>query len=137
MAVSIEGRYLGNKNVELTHGPSGTIIKTAAPVDNNGDGSSFSPTDLASSSLAACMMTIMGIIAERDGIDLSGANFSLEKHMGTEPRRISRIPISFHLPKSLTEDERKKLERAAMTCPVHHSLHPEIEAEISFNYDLM
>lgn len=133
--IEITGRWLGNLAVELTHGPSGTTIRTAAPVDNNGDGSSFSPTDLCASSLGACMVTIMGIVAEREGIDLAGLELRVEKHMSSEgPRRIARLPVEIRMPAGLGPDQRLKLERGALTCPVHRSLSPEIEIPVRFVY---
>ena len=135
MAVEMTGRYIGNLKVELTHGPSGTQIKTAAPVDNQGDGSSFSPTDLASVALGTCMVTVMAIVAERDGIDMSGVSFRLEKHMSASPRRIARLPVTIEMPKGLTPDQRQKLERTALTCPVHQSLHPDVEKPVTFVYE--
>jgi putative redox protein len=134
MSVEISGKYLGDLKVEVVHGPSGTSLRTAAPVDNNGDGSSFSPTDLVGAALGACMLTVMGIVAERDGISLAAASFRAEKHMSASPRRIGAIPITFTLPASLTAEQRTKLERAALTCPVHHSLHPDIQVEVTFEY---
>jgi uncharacterized OsmC-like protein len=134
MAVDIAGRYLGNLKVELTHGPSGTVIKTAAPVDNQGDGSSFSPTDLAAASLGACMLTLIGIVAQRDGIDLTGLAFRLEKHMASDPRRIGSVPVTISMPAGLAADQRKKLENAALTCPVHKSLGPGVERPVEFVY---
>ena len=92
MAVEITGRYAGNLRVDLHHGPSGTEIRTAAPVDNNGDGSSFSPTDLLAASLGACMVTVMGIYAQKNGIPFDGVEFRLEKHMRADPRRVDRLP---------------------------------------------
>ncbi len=136
MAVEITGTYTGNLKFELTHGPSGTVIRTAPPVDNNGDGSSFSPTDLASAALGACMVTIVAMVAERDGIDCTGLGFHVEKHMSTTaPRRIGRLPVRITMPKGLTEAQKAKLERAALTCPVHHSLHPDIEKPVTFVYE--
>jgi len=135
MAVQITGRYLGDKKVQVTHGPSGTELVTVPPVDNQGDGSSFSPTDLVPTSLGACMLTVMGIVAERSGISLEGTEFSVEKHMQKDPRRIGRLPVTIHLPQALTPEERSKLERTALTCPVHKSLHPEIEIPVEFIYD--
>lgn len=136
MAVAISGKYIGNLKLELAHGPSGTVIRTAAPVDNNGDGSSFSPTDLVSAGLGACMVTIIAMVAERDGIDCSELSFSLEKHMTkTLPRRIDAIPVRIHMPKGLSNEQKAKLERAALTCPVHHSLLPEIQKEVIFVYE--
>lgn len=134
MAVTMTGRYLGQTKVELEHGPSGTRIRTAAPVDNHGDGSSFSPTDLTAASLGACMLTVMGMVAEREQIDFTSCHFRVEKIMQTDPRRISRLPIDIHMPPGLSADQRKKLERTAKTCPVHHSLLPEIEIALQFHY---
>jgi putative redox protein len=136
VAVEITGRYTGHLKTELTHGPSGTVLPTAAPVDNQGDGSSFSPTDLVAAALASCMVTTLAIVAERDGIDLSGVTFRVEKHMAGEPRRIAAFPVVIHLPAGLQPAERAKLERAAQTCPVHRSLLPEIDKEVSFVYDV-
>lgn len=134
MAVEITGHYTGNLNVALTHGPSGATLTTAAPVDNQGDGSSFSPTDLVAAGLGACMVTLMGIVAQRDDIDLTGLRFRVEKHMNADPRRIGTLPITFDMPAGLDERQRKKLERAALTCPVHKSLHPDIEKPAQFSY---
>lgn len=133
MAVRIQGKYQGDLRVELLHEQSNSIIETDAPLDNNGKGERFSPTDLVVSALGACMLTIMGIIAKRDGIDLSDLSFSAEKHMSTDaPRRIARIVIELKLPKNLTNEQKNKLENAAKACPVYHSLDPQIEKIISF-----
>ncbi len=136
MAVEIKGRYFGHLNTEMTHGPSGVLLRTAAPLDNQGDGSSFSPTDLVAAALASCMVTTLAIVAERDGIDLSGVTFRVEKEMASEPRRIARLPVEIHLPAALAPAERTKLERAAHTCPVHRSLAPEVEKDVRFLYDV-
>jgi putative redox protein len=136
MAVEISGRYTGHLNTELTHGPSGTVMKTAAPLDNQGDGSSFSPTDLVAAGLAACIVTTMAIVAERDGIDLSGVTFRVEKHMASDPRRIGSLPVTVHMPAALTGEQRAKLERSAHTCPVHRSLGADVGKEITFLYDV-
>lgn len=133
--VVITGTYKGNKRIELHHGPSGVTITTDAPKDNQGEGRSFSPTDLAAASLGACMLTVISIVAERDGIDLAGMSMRVEKHMATNPRRIARLPLQIHLPAHLTQDQRKKLENTARTCPVHHSLHPDVNVELNFLYD--
>lgn len=135
MSVRVTGRYLGNKRNELVHEPSGTAITTAAPVDNQGDGSTFSPTDLCAASLGACQVTVMAIVAERDGIDLSGTHWSVEKTMAQSPRRIGLLKVEIHLPKNLDAAARSKLEAAARACPVHHSLHPEVKVEAAFIYD--
>lgn len=134
MSVSMSGRYVGQLKVELSHGPSGATIRTAAPVDNNGDGSSFSPTDLVAAGLGACMLTIVAMVAERDGIDVSALRFECEKHMQSSPRRIASIPIRLHMPAGLNPAQRGKLERAALTCPVHHSLLEEIDKTVEFVY---
>ena len=134
MAVEITGTYTGGLKLRLHHGPSGMEITTAAPVDNHGDGSSFSPTDLCAASLGACMLTVMGIVAERDGISFDGVSFRLEKHMRADPRRIDAIPVTIQMPAGLTSEQRKKLEHTALTCPVHRSLLPEITREVQFVY---
>ncbi len=134
MAVQIDGAYEGNLKVRLTHAPSGAQIVTAAPVDNQGDGSSFSPTDLCATALGTCMVTVMGIFAREVGIPYEGITFSLEKHMAAGPRRIARIPVTVNMPAGLTPEQRKKLERVALTCPVYLSLHPEVEKPITFVY---
>lgn len=134
MAVEMTGRYIGNLKTELTHGPSGTVIRTAAPVDNQGDGSSFSPTDLASAALGACMLSLIAIVGEREGLDLTGLSFRLEKHMEPNPRRIGAIPVTIHMPAGLTPEQKQKLENAALTCPVHRSLSEGVEKPVTFVY---
>jgi putative redox protein len=136
MAVEITGRYAGGLKVDLRHGPSETELRTSAPVDNNGDGSSFSPTDLLAASLGACMVTVMGIYAQKNGIPFDGVEFRLEKHMRSDPRRVDRIPLTIRLPAGLDERQRKMLEHLALTCPVHRSLLPEIERDVKFVYDV-
>ena len=136
MGVKISGRYLGDKKVALTHADSGTIVTTAAPKDNGGDGSSFSPTDMVGAALGACMVTIMGLMAEREGLSLLGTWFEVEKHMSASPRRIGHLPMTIHLPGHLSPEQRIKLERGAHTCPVHHSLHPDSKVEVAFVYDV-
>ncbi len=134
MSVKISAKYLGEKRVEIKHGPSGTSLITDAPVDNNGKGESFSPTDLVASALGACAMTIMGIVAEKDEIDLSGMEMTVEKSMSASPRRIASLPVSINMPSGLSSESRKKLEAAARACPVHKSLASEVEASLKFNY---
>ncbi len=134
MAVEISGRYLRPLRSELTHGPSGTVLRTAAPADNQGDGSSFSPTDLFAASLASCMVTTMAIVAERDGIDLSGLTFRVVKNMKSDPRRLGALPVEIRMPAGIAPADRPKLERAAHTCPVKRSLGPEVEPSAVFIY---
>src|SRR5262249_62155069 len=110
MAVEITGTYTGNLKMELTHGPSGAKLKTAAPVDNKGDGSSFSPTDLVAAALGCCIVTTMAVVAEREGIDFTTASFRVEKHMQSDPRRIAPLPVEIHMPRGLTPAQRKMLD---------------------------
>jgi putative redox protein len=127
--------YTGNLRTEATHTASGTIILTDAPVDNHGRGEAFSPTDLVSAALGSCMMTIMGIVAERHSLDLTGVSYDVTKHMSADPRRIRQIDVQFQLPAALTQKERTILENAARTCPVALSLHPEIVQDVAFHYN--
>lgn len=136
MSVEITGVYLGDKKVRSKHEPSGAEVVTVPPVDNQGDGSSFSPTDLTATSLGACMLALVALVGERDGLELRGIHYRIEKHMQASPRRIAALPIEIHLPKNLNEESRKKLERAALTCPVHQSLLSEIDIPTKFIYDL-
>jgi putative redox protein len=131
--VTINIAYQGDLRCQAVHGPSSTTVITDAPVDNHGKGESFSPTDLVATGLGACMMTIMGIVAKRDGIALEGATVKVEKIMTTAlPRRIAKLVVAFTLPAGITPDQKTKLERAAHTCPVALSLHPDIVVEATF-----
>ena len=134
MAVEISGTYTGGLKMELRHGPSGTTLRTAAPKDNLGDGSSFSPTDLLAASLGSCMVSTMAIVAQREGIPFTDAIFVLEKHMRSDPRRINRVPVRIEMPAGLDATQRRKLEFTARTCPVFRSLAEEIEKEMEFVY---
>ena len=128
-------RYAGHLRTEATHVASSNVIQTDAPVDNHGRGEAFSPTDLVSTALGSCMMTVMGIVAERHQWDLVGSTFAVQKHMSTEaPRRIAQIDVTFTLPAALAPTERALLERAAHTCPVGLSLHPDVRQNIVFEY---
>ncbi|MCU0429393.1 MAG: OsmC family protein [Cytophagaceae bacterium] len=130
--------YLGELRSQATHLSSGTTILTDAPLDNQGKGEAFSPTDLVCASLSACMMTIMGIVARREQLDLVGLRAEITKVMAADPRRIASIAVHFHLPEgkvaSLSEKQKEVLKRAAHTCPVALSLHPDIRQEIQFNF---
>lgn len=133
--VKLHVEYEGGLHCNLTHGPSGSKISTDAPKDNHGKGETFSPTDLVSSALAACMLTIMGIVAERHQIKLEGAKVEVTKEMIQEPvRRIGKLTVNFQMPAGIPQKERILLERAAETCPVHKSLHPDIQIPITFSY---
>ena len=128
-------RYAGQLRTEATHVASGKIIQTDAPLDNHGRGEAFSPTDLVSTALGSCMMTIMGIVAERHQWNLVDSTFEIVKHMSTEPpRRIAQIDVTFRLPASLSANDRTLLERSAHTCPVTLSLHPDVKQNVVFIY---
>ena len=126
--------YLGELRTSSIHLQSGSEIISDAPVDNNGKGAAFSPTDTVANGLASCMFTVMGIKAQDLGVDFSGSTAEVTKIMAAEPRRISEIHVTFTM--NLAADEKTKtiLERTAMTCPVFYSLHPDIKREIVFNW---
>ena len=131
--VEITARYEGSLRCALTHGPSGTVIETDAPVDNHGKGERFSPTDLVAAALPACMMTIIGIVAERHGLDVGGMRASVRKEMSSAPpRRIARLPVRIEIPLPADHPQRAMLENAAHTCPVHKSLGADVESPIEF-----
>ena len=128
-------KYLGDLRVECTHEQSGAKIITDAPTDNNGKGEAFSPTDLCATALGACAMTIMGMYAGSHGCDITGATVHIEKSMAKDPRRIGRIDVVFTMPdQDYTEHQKQGLERAALTCPVHRSLHPDMEQNLVFKW---
>jgi putative redox protein len=134
MAVMITGESLAGLTTAIAHDASGVEIRTAAPIDNSGDGSSFSPTDLVAAALASCMVTTMAIVAQRERIPFSGAKFAVEKHMRSDPRRIDRLPVRLLMPPGLGPGDRERLEYAARTCPVMRSLSDDIEKPIEFAY---
>ncbi len=132
---TIQTSYNGNLRTQATHVASGNQIITDAPVDNNGRGEAFSPTDLVCAALASCMLTIMGMLANRLELDISGIKTDITKIMAADPRRISEVIIAFTFPaNNFSEKERTMLEHAAHTCPVALSLHPDIKQTVSFNY---
>ena len=126
--------YKNNLRTEAEHIASGEKINTDAPIDNNGKGDAFSPTDLVATALGSCMITIMAIAAEKHGIDISGTNASVKKEMSSNPRRISEIAIDINMAKNIEKKDRKRLEKAALSCPVHKSLHPDLKKKIQFFY---
>ncbi|HYC77974.1 MAG TPA: OsmC family protein [Planctomycetota bacterium] len=133
MAVEIDVVYLGKVACRAVHVPSGSELRTVAPKDNGGDGSTFSPTDLMATALGACVTTIMAMVAERRGLDLVGTEVRVEKHMTAEPpRRIARLPVVVTFKRPIDAETAKILEAAAHGCPVHRSLHPDIDAPIVF-----
>jgi uncharacterized OsmC-like protein len=133
---TISSVYTGNLRTQATHNASGNQIITDAPLDNNGRGEAFSPTDLTCASLGSCMMTVMGIVAERKNIQLEGTKIEITKIMVPDPRRIGEIKIDFHMPAGVTYSDKEKtiLENTAKTCPVGLSLHPDIKQTIQFIY---
>ena len=129
--VHLSSVYEGGLRCRATHAPSGTSLVTDAPVDNHGKGESFSPTDLVATALGACMMTIMGIVAERHGVNLVGMTAETVKEMTKEPpRRIASLRTRLTIPLPADHPQRAALEQAPHTCPVHKSLHPEIDVAI-------
>jgi uncharacterized OsmC-like protein len=133
--VSMTGFYQGELRTEVTHLRSGNKIITDAPPDNNGKGEAFSPTDLACAALSSCMMTLMGILARREGIDLAGLRSEIVKIMDNNPRRVAEIKITFtHVNLVASDAQKEKLKHAALTCPVALSLSENIKQTVTFNF---
>jgi putative redox protein len=133
--VSMTGIYQGELRTEVTHLRSGIKIITDAPPDNNGKGEAFSPTDLACAALSSCMMTLMGILARREGIDLAGLRSEIVKIMDANPRKIGEVQITFtHVNLVATDAQKEKLKHAALTCPVTLSLSEKIKQTVTFNF---
>ena len=129
--------YQGSLRTHCTHLKSGKTIITDAPTDNHGKGEAFSPTDLIATGLASCMISVMGIKANQHNINIEGTKASVTKIMSSNPRRIAKIAVVIEMPAiEYSEKERKLLEHTAKTCPVAHSLHPDIVQELSFIYPL-
>jgi putative redox protein len=128
--------YEGHLRCKAVHVPSGHSIITDAPKDNMGKGELFSPTDLVAASLGTCMLTVMGIAANKHKIDISGATATVIKEMADAPsRRIGTLTVTISVPKALTHEQQRILEDAAKACPVHKSLHHEINIPIDFRYN--
>jgi putative redox protein len=135
MGIKISCEYLGDLRVRAAHGPSGTVLITDAPVDNQGKGESFSPTDLTATSLATCIMTILGIQAKGLNLDFRGLRVEVEKHMTAQPpRRIAKLEAMIQMPAGIAEELHDRLIRAANACPVKQSLHPDIEIVLTWNW---
>jgi putative redox protein len=133
--VSMTGVYLGDLRTEATHLRSGNKIITDAPPDNNGKGEAFSPTDLTCASLNSCMMTLMGMLAQREQIDMTGMRSEIVKIMAANPRKIAEIQITFvHENLNATDVQKEKLKRAALTCPVALSLGEDVKQTVTFNF---
>lgn len=127
--------YKGELRTEAIHLRSNTELITDAPVDNQGKGESFSPTDMVATALASCHLTIMGIKAKDSDIDMEGAKAEITKVMASGPRRISKVIVSIQMPKkSYTDVQKKILEKTAESCPVSRSLHPDLEVDLTINW---
>ena len=132
--VQIQTKYRGDLHCEAEHLPSANTLVTDAPKDNRGRGEAFSPTDLIATSLGTCIATILGIQARDLDLDLEGLRVTVEKHMAEGPRRIDRLVTNVWMPMAPGDGLRQRLERAARGCPVHHSIHPDIDAPITFHW---
>ena len=131
---TFEIKYLGGLRTSSTHLDSGSVISTDAPKDNHGLGEAFSPTDMICSALASCILTIMAIAVEKNGVDIKDTIAIVKKTMGNNPRRIAKIDIDLTFTKKLDSKTKSILERAAYNCPVHHTLSKSVEKNISFKY---
>ena len=131
--VEVNVAYLGDLRTEVTHGPSQSRISTDAPVDNCGKGELFSPTDLVGAALGSCVLTILGIYAQKHQLSVTGATAVVRKEMTAQPvRRIAKLTTELHIPLAADGPHREAIERAILSCPVHASLHPEMEKPIDF-----
>lgn len=127
--------YLENLRTEITHLSSGQKSITDAPVDNHGKGEAFSPTDLLATSLAACMLTVMGIKAEQHELHIDGSYAEVQKHMESNPRRVSQIEVRLYIKGRFSQSEKSLLQQTALNCPVAKSLHPDLTQSVSFRYE--
>lgn len=133
--VKISIEYTGDLHCVAKHEPSGSVIGTDAPKDNEGKGEAFSPTDLLGAALGTCIATVMGIYAKRKGLDLKGMTVDVKKEMVSDPvRRIGRLSVDVKMPSGLPLEEKEKFVKIAHTCPVHKSLHPDIQMPITFHW---
>lgn len=133
--VEIKLTYEGDLHCNATHMPSGNKLVTDAPLDNNGRGQAFSPTDLVATALGSCMATVIGIVARRKEIAVEGMEVSVRKFMSDDlPRRISRLELDLQIPLPASHPDRKLLESAANGCPVHHSIHPDIDVVMNWTW---
>jgi putative redox protein len=135
MSVSVEIAYEGQLRCKAIHGPSQCHVITDAPVDNHGQGAHFSPTDLVATALGTCTLTLLGIVADRHGISLEGTTVKVEKHMVAEPvRRIGRLPVDIYMGQPIDDKYKDRLIKAAETCPVKQSVHPDIDLSLNFHW---
>jgi uncharacterized OsmC-like protein len=131
---TIQGKYLGNLRMELTHQQSGLSIITDAPTDNNGKGEAFSPTDLVAGSLVSCILTVIAIRANENNFSIGTPDFSVNKIMQANPRKIGKIEIEINFYVPLTDLQKRLIDRAVKTCPVALSLNSSVEQEVTINY---
>ncbi len=137
MSVKSTAIYQGNLDCEITHEQSGSTIQTEAPLDNGGNGTKFSPTDLIAAGLGGCILTMIGAVAKRENLDIKGAKAEVTKEMSASPvRRIGKLTVTVTLPKGLqiTDVQKRKFEASAKGCPVKASIHPDIELNMNFVY---
>lgn len=132
--VEVNVEYQGELRCGAAHGPSGMKIVTDAPVDNKGKGQAFSPTDLLAAGLGSCILTILGIVADRHRLDLRGSRVRVCKEMSAQPRRISKLQVEIKVPAALSAEHQQRLINAAETCPVKQSLHPDIAVPITWHW---
>lgn len=133
--IEISIDYEGQLHCSAVHGPSGAVLGTDAPIDNNGKGEAFSPTDLVATALGTCMATVMGIAAQRKKIPLEGMKLQVRKHMSEDqPRRIIKLEVEIDVPIAEEHPEKKLLQSVVHACPVHQSIHPEIEVPITWRW---
>ena len=133
--VEIKSVYEGQLHCNATHGPSGAVLATDAPKDNMGKGEAFSPTDLVATALGTCMLTTMGIVAQRNNIDITGARVRVTKEMVSQPaRRVGTLGVEIVMPKALGDEDRQRLENAAHTCPVAKTIHPDVKVPVTFKW---
>ncbi|MEO6325739.1 MAG: OsmC family protein [Thermoanaerobaculia bacterium] len=132
MGVKMTGRLVGATGIELKHEDSGSVIRTSPPADNGGDGSSFSPTDLAAASLGACAATTLALYAQRNGIPLTGVSFEVEKLMHLNPRRLGRVVMRMKIDSPCSDEDFARLAEAGKGCPVKRSLAPEVEIDETY-----
>jgi putative redox protein len=131
--VTITIDYQGELHCRAQHEPSGSILETDAPKDNMGKGENFSPTDLVATALGSCILTLMGIAARKLQLDLTGTRVTVQKEMTAVPvRRIAKLSVRVVFPRPIEEEHKPQLEKAALTCPVHQSLHPDIAIPMEF-----
>ncbi len=133
--VQISIDYTGKLHCNAKHGPSSSELATDAPLDNQGKGEAFSPTDLVATALGTCIATTMAIVGERHGADLKGMTVQVTKEMASDPRRVSRLTTAVHIPLPADHPQRELLEKTALGCPVHRSLAAEMERPTEFFWE--